>query len=59
MAIKHNQSSAPAVENKIYTIRGQKVILDRDLAILYEVPTFHFNQAVKRNRSRFPGDFCF
>jgi hypothetical protein len=43
----------------ILTIRGQKVILDRDLAALYGVPTFRFNEAVKRNRKRFPGDFMF
>jgi hypothetical protein len=35
------------------------VILDRDLAALYGVPTFRFNEAVKRNRARFPGDFAF
>jgi hypothetical protein len=43
----------------IITVRGQKVILDRDLATLYGVPTFRFNEAVKRNRARFPGDFAF
>ena len=43
----------------IVAIRGQKVILDRDLAALYGVPTFRFNEAVKRNRRRFPDDFMF
>lgn len=43
----------------ILTFRGQKVILDRDLAAIYGVPTFRFNEAVKRNRKRFPGDFAF
>jgi hypothetical protein len=43
----------------IVTVRGQRVILDRDLAALYGVPTFRFNEAVKRNRSRFPEDFMF
>ena len=43
----------------IVTVRGQRVILDRDLAALYGVPTFRFNEAVKRNRHRFPGDFMF
>jgi hypothetical protein len=43
----------------ILTIRGQKVILDRDLAALYGVPTSRFNEAVKRNRRRFPDDFMF
>lgn len=47
------------VERKIYLIRGQKVMLDRDLAELYGVKTFVLNQAVKRNRERFPADFMF
>jgi len=47
------------IENKIYLIRGHKVILDRDLAQLYGVPTFRFNEAVKRNLKRFPDDFMF
>jgi len=45
--------------NKIYLIRGKKVMLDRDLAQLYNVETRALNQAVKRNESRFPGDFMF
>ncbi|MEI9809228.1 MAG: ORF6N domain-containing protein [Bacteroidota bacterium] len=47
------------VINKIYLIRGQKVMLDRDLAELYEVDTKVLNQAVKRNSLRFPADFIF
>src|SRR3972149_8643055 len=47
------------IDNMILTIRGQKVILDHDLAALYGVPTFRFNEAVKRNRKRFPDDFMF
>jgi hypothetical protein len=43
----------------IYEIRGQKVMLDSDLAALYEVETFNLNKAVKRNIGRFPGDFMF
>lgn len=43
----------------IITIRGRRIILDRDLAALYEVPTFRFNEAVKRNCKRFPEDFMF
>ena len=43
----------------IRTIRGQKVILDADLARIFGVPTFRFNEAVKRNRARFPDDFLF
>ncbi len=47
------------IEQRIYLIRGQKVMLDRDLAELYGVETFVLNQAVKRNRARFPEDFMF
>jgi phage regulator Rha-like protein len=47
------------IENKIYEIRGQKVMLDFDLAQLYEVETKALNQAVKRNAIRFPEDFMF
>ena len=47
------------IENKIYLIRGQKVMIDRDLAALYGVKTQVLNQAVKRNLSRFPSDFMF
>ena len=45
------------IQNKIYLIRGLKVMLDRDLALLYGVPTKVLNQAVKRNIKRFPTDF--
>ncbi|MBI5699430.1 ORF6N domain-containing protein [Candidatus Saganbacteria bacterium] len=47
------------IESKIFLIRGQKVILDVDLANLYGVKTFVLNQAVKRNIERFPDDFMF
>ena len=47
------------IHNKIYEIRGQKVMLDFDLAELYEVETKALNQAVKRNSGRFPKDFMF
>ena len=47
------------VEKVIYLIRGEKVMLDRDLARLYDVPTGALNQAVRRNRDRFPKDFMF
>jgi len=47
------------IERRIYLVRGQKVMLDFDLADLYEVSTKALNQAVKRNRSRFPADFMF
>ncbi len=47
------------VRNLIYDIRGQKVMLDFELAELYEVETRYLNQAVKRNIERFPSDFMF
>lgn len=47
------------IRSKIYEIRGQKVMLDRDLAELYGVETRVLNQAVKRNSDRFPEDFMF
>lgn len=47
------------IRSKIYEIRGQKVMLDRDLAIMYGVETRALNQAVKRNADRFPEDFMF
>ncbi|MEI6749373.1 MAG: ORF6N domain-containing protein [Bacteroidota bacterium] len=47
------------IQNKIYDIRGSKVMLDYDLAALYEVETRALNQAVKRNIRRFPIDFKF
>jgi hypothetical protein len=47
------------IENLIYLVRGQKVMLDRDLAALYGVETRALNQAVRRNRNRFPPDFMF
>jgi phage regulator Rha-like protein len=45
--------------SKIYIIRNKKVMLDRDLAVLYGVKTTVFNQAVRRNIKRFPADFMF
>jgi hypothetical protein len=47
------------IERKIYLIRGHEVMLDRDLAALYQVSTRVFNQAVKRNSDRFPAGFMF
>lgn len=47
------------IEQKIFLIRGQKVMLDSELARLYGVDTRALNQAVRRNRDRFPGDFMF
>ena len=47
------------IKQKIYTIRGKQIILDCDIAELYEVETKQLNQAVKRNKNRFPDEFCF
>jgi hypothetical protein len=47
------------IEALIFNVRNQKVILDADLAELYGVPTYRFNEAFKRNRQRFPNDFAF
>jgi hypothetical protein len=47
------------IEKKILLIRGEKVMLDADLAELYQVETFNLNKAVKRNIDRFPQDFMF
>ena len=47
------------IQSKIYEIRRQKVMLDRDLAELYQVTTGNLNKAVKRNLKRFPPDFMF
>ena len=47
------------IRNLIYTIRGKQVMLDSDLATLYQVETKILNKAVKRNLDRFPEKFCF
>ena len=59
--MSENEISAPIelIEDIILTLRGQRVMLDRDLAALYGVSTKVFNQAVKRNESKFPSDFRF
>ncbi len=51
--------SRETIVRKIYLVRGEKVMLDRDLAGLYQVETRALNQAVRRNRDRFPSDFMF
>lgn len=50
---------APRVDSLILIVRGQRVMIDADLAALYGVPTKRLNEQVKRNAERFPGDFCF
>ena len=47
------------IERRIYIVRGVKVMLDADLAMLYGVPTGRLNEQVRRNKRRFPGDFLF
>jgi len=49
----------PKIENRIFSIRGIPVMLDRDLAEFYQVATKRINEQVKRNLSRFPENFCF
>ena len=57
---EHNELiPAELIQNRIYIIRGQKVMLDSDLAELYDVPTYRLNEQVKRNIKRFPEDFMF
>jgi len=54
-----NDIAVEVVAMKIFVVRGKKVMLDKDLAQMYGVTTGALNQAVKRNRSRFPEDFMF
>lgn len=56
---KQPHVSITTVERKIFLIRGQRVMIDRDLAELYGVETRVLNQAVRRNIKRFPDDFMF
>lgn len=56
---KTRKSLALSVESRIFVLRGQRVILDADLARLYGVPVKRLNEQVKRNHSRFPSDFVF
>lgn len=48
-----------SIQNRIYEMRGEKIMLDRDLAALYEVETKSLNLSIKRNSQRFPSDFMF
>jgi len=54
-----NDVELAKIERRIFLVRGQKVMLDADLAELYRVPTKSLNLAVKRNANRFPEDFTF
>ncbi|MFH1564592.1 MAG: ORF6N domain-containing protein [bacterium] len=55
----HTLIPQEVIENKIFVFQGKKVMLDRDLAMLYEVPTKRLNEQVKRNIKRFPDYFMF
>ncbi len=59
MSEKLEKYDARVIEPQILILRGQKVVLDSELARIYGVPTFRFNEAIKRNRNRFPKDFMF
>ena len=59
MTKKLERYEAYGIENIILTVRGQKVILDADLARIYGVPTRRLNEQVRRNADRFPLDFAF
>ena len=59
LARRPDHSLSVSIETRIFMIRGQKVIVDSDLADLYRVATKVFNQGVKRNLKRFPKDFMF
>lgn len=59
MTENHSLVANEIIMNKIYVLRGQKVMIDRDLATLYEVETKRLKEAVKRNINRFPEDFMF
>ncbi|MDH6304764.1 hypothetical protein M2459_001501 [Parabacteroides sp. PF5-5] len=59
MHLKTLTMELQVIQNKIYEIRSQRVMLDFDLAEMYQVETRVLNQAVKRNMKRFPSDFMF
>lgn len=56
---RKDSAKIPAIDSVIYLLRGERVILDADLAKIYGVETKALNQAVKRNRVKFPSDFHF
>jgi len=59
MSPRSNESELAQISQRILLVRGQRVLLDTDLAALYGVTTKRFNEQVRRNRARFPGDFAF
>lgn len=54
-----NEIEVGTIQSKILVIRGQQVMIDRDIADLYGVETRRVNEQVKRNKERFPEEFCF
>lgn len=52
-------TNEPVIRDLIYTVRGSQVMLDSDLAMLYQVGTKRISEAVRRNKARFPEEFCF
>ena len=59
MPKSRNQMAIASDASRIVSVRGKRVVLDSDLALLYDVPTKRLNEQVRRNPSRFPGDFAF
>lgn len=59
VAKETGQSTTISIQNLIYIVRGKQVMLDSDLACLYQVETKYLNRCMKRNEKRFPSDFCF
>lgn len=57
--MKHELIPRGAIEQRIFLIRGQRVMVDRDIAELYRVETKYLNRQVKRNKQRFPREFMF
>ena len=57
--VSQNEVVIEDIKNLIYTIRGKQVMLDSDVAMLYHYPTKRINEAVNRNKQRFPDNFCF
>ena len=55
----YNLETKDNIENLIYNIRGKDVMIDSDMAHLYDVETKRINEAVKRNKDKFPERFCF
>ena len=59
MRVKQDMAVVPDLQDRIFTIRGERVILDSDLAEIYGVETKRLNEQVRRNADRFPADFAF